>query len=387
MPVWADATLSAHLPVLRSRGESQTLEYIREFPQNVRELAKEIAAFASSNAGMLLLGVGNDGELVGLPTASTPEGRDSLLRRVGGVCHGAVKPAVRAAAAFAVEDDRAVLVVSVPKGAQPVYYCHEVPYIRHLTDSRPAEPNEVLELVRAWMATAPTDSDNESSALLSHLAAVLIDVIIYGEEREERGLNPWLDLWRAQYGQDAAQLRDLASSEEAQRQAIARSLFDLAKALDDVADFQLYLGETEFDSLVRTALEQATRLKADLIDPHPVSEQAVREAEKGVRAISRRLGDLVERMSALADDGRLDEVQAEASRLGRALLRIGHYSSKAVGEGRDTSLREIGRRLHLVETMEVCLDGGYSVGLVLQAVRERHAELQAILREAVVFQE
>lgn len=316
----ADATLSADLPVLRAQGENQTLEYIREFPQNARELAKEIAAFAISNAGMVLLGVGDDGELVGLPAAGTPEGRDSLLKRVGGMCHGAVLAAIRAAAAFAVEDDRTVLILSVPKGAQPVYYCHGVPYIRHLTDSRPAEPNEVLELVRAWLPTAPPEGGSESAAFLSRLAAVLIDVIIYGEESEERGLNPWLDLWRAQCGQDAAQLRDLASSEEAQRQAIGRSLFDLAKALDDVADFHLYLGETEFGSLTSKALEQAKRLKADLIDPHPLSEQAVREAKKTITATSRMLRDLVERMQAIAEEGRIKEVQTEASRLGLALL-------------------------------------------------------------------
>ena len=47
MPQWADERLSADLPVLRARGESQELEYIESFPQNVRELGKEIAAFAT----------------------------------------------------------------------------------------------------------------------------------------------------------------------------------------------------------------------------------------------------------------------------------------------------------------------------------------------------
>ena len=379
LPAWADATLSADLPDLRARGESQTLEYIREFPQNVRELAKEIAAFATSNAGMVLLGVDDEGELVGLPGAGTLEGRDSLLKRVGGVCHGTVMPAIRAAALFAVEDDRTVLVLSIPKGTQPVYYSHGVPYLRHLTESRRAEPHEVVELVRAWLPTAPSEGDSEAAAFLSRLAAVLIDVIIYGEESEERGLNPWLDLRRAQYGQDAVQLRELASSEEAQRQAIGRSLFDLAQALDDVADFQLYLGETELDSLTSTALDQAKRLKADLIEPHPLSEQAVREARKTITATSRMLGDLVQRMQAIAEEGRVEEIQAEASRLGLALLRIGHYSINQLREGLDGLLRQIGRQLHLVETIEVCMDGGYSMNLILQTVQESYDQLVSLL--------
>ena len=49
MPEWADEQLSRDLSVLRARGENQDLEYIESFPQNVRELAKEIAAFATSN--------------------------------------------------------------------------------------------------------------------------------------------------------------------------------------------------------------------------------------------------------------------------------------------------------------------------------------------------
>ena len=61
IPEWADSTLSTQLVELRACGENQELEYIAEFPQNVRGLAKEIAAFATLYKGIVLLGVAEGG--------------------------------------------------------------------------------------------------------------------------------------------------------------------------------------------------------------------------------------------------------------------------------------------------------------------------------------
>ena len=380
IPAWADPTLSAELVLLRARGESQELEYISEFPRNVRELTKEIAAFATSNAGVILLGVADNGDLIGLPDALTAEGRDSLLKRLGGLCRGAVKPSITPVAKFGTEDGRVVLAVSVPKGGQPVYYCHDVPYVRHLTESRPAEPNEVVDLVRSWLPTAPTQANGEASEFLSRLASVLIEVIIYGEESGERQFNPWLDLWRAQYERDAAELRELAASDEAARLSITRNLSELASALDEVAHFRLYLGAgDELSRRTGAALDQARRLKIDLIDLHPLNDRSLDQARRSVVGAIRRLADLVERMQSVVDDGRIEEVQAEASRVGLALLQVGHYPIDRLGEGLAQSLRSIGRELHLVEAMQFYMDGGHSVSLILHTIQEQHDGLAEIL--------
>src|SRR5271166_484092 len=94
VPDWADENFSKELPVLRSRGEGQHLEYMEFFPQQARELAKEVAAFATSNQGIILLGVSDSGDFVGLADAKTPEGRDSFVRRIEGICRGTLKPAI-----------------------------------------------------------------------------------------------------------------------------------------------------------------------------------------------------------------------------------------------------------------------------------------------------
>ena len=130
LPSWIDEQLSNDLPILRSQGEGQHLEFKKTFPQNAQDLAKEIAAFATSNQGTILVGVSDDGDLVGIKDAENQNGRDSILKRLGGICSGTVKPAITPIAKFARENDLIVLVISVPKGKQPIYYKGSIPYVR-----------------------------------------------------------------------------------------------------------------------------------------------------------------------------------------------------------------------------------------------------------------
>ena len=48
------------------RGESQTVEFKARLPDQVRDLGKEVAAFATSNAGTILIGVDDAGVAIGL---------------------------------------------------------------------------------------------------------------------------------------------------------------------------------------------------------------------------------------------------------------------------------------------------------------------------------
>ena len=119
---WIDEALSRELSLKRDRGEGQHLEFMGSYPENGHELSKEIAAFASSNRGTILIGVADDGSLEGLADMDTPEGRDLLCRRIEGVCHGNVRPAITPVIKFAREENAIVLAIEVPRGDQPIYY-------------------------------------------------------------------------------------------------------------------------------------------------------------------------------------------------------------------------------------------------------------------------
>jgi len=143
------------LGVALVEGEGQSIEFISSYPDNAHELAKEIAAFSTSNDGTIFLGVTDDGEVVGMASLDEATQRDALQQRVSGVTTGIVRPSVDVSLSFVPYRNKTVVRIFVPKGVHPVYYVRNVPYLRHLDKSRPADPHEVEALVlRARNASA-----------------------------------------------------------------------------------------------------------------------------------------------------------------------------------------------------------------------------------------
>lgn len=381
MPEWADEHLSRDLLVLRAKGENQDLEYMESFPQNVRELAKEIAAFATSNPGTILIGVSDTGDLVGLEDALTIEGRDTLLRRIEGICRGTIKPSITPTVKFANEDDKVVLVIIVPKGSQPVYYSNHTPYIRHVTESRPAEPHEIVELVKVWLPAVGLEREDQDplTHLISEIATVIVDVLIYADEADERNVNPWLEMWRTQFQQGAAELRELAIRDTAIEQEMSDELNELAQALDEVATFRMYLGCWEkLSALIRRVYELASSIKHRRIDPVPLSEASLGGIKQTIVSSGRSLSSLADRAEQMVEQGRIEEFQAKASAVGHILLRASQYKISSLQDGIDKKLQAIGRGLHLVETMRICLDGGRSLNAIIEKVKNYSSELNQI---------
>lgn len=121
LPEWADAECSRDLPSLRKKGEGQYLEYMQAYPSQARDLAKEMAAFATAGGGLILIGIDDSGGLVGLSDVNEMSARDSYLNRIQGLAHGKVDPPITPKVGFACEGQHAVLFVRVHKGSQPVY--------------------------------------------------------------------------------------------------------------------------------------------------------------------------------------------------------------------------------------------------------------------------
>lgn len=133
-------------------GEGQTTEFIEGFPDQAHELAKEIAAFGTSNPGIILLGVNNNGVPVGLKNMRSIENRDRLRTRVEGVSSNGIIPSLPIRVRFDVAKRHTIAIIEVPKGPEAVYYTtNGVPYIRHGSLSRPALPQEVNELVKRYL--------------------------------------------------------------------------------------------------------------------------------------------------------------------------------------------------------------------------------------------
>lgn len=381
-PDWADEGLSHDLAVLRARGEGQDLEYMEYFPTNTRELAKEIAAFASSNTGTILIGVSDSGDLIGIAECQDAAERDRLIRRLEGISRGTVKPAVTPTAKFAVENDQVVLVIVVPEGAQPVYYASNVPYVRHLTEARPAEPHEVLEKVQQFitrLATTTGGSEvDEKGPFFSRIARSLVEVLVYADQFQERQVNPWLDMWRSEFSYVASELRELAAEQLAVDEQISDDLLAIALSLDEVAKMRLFVGGgDDLAGATNRAAEKSRTFLSTHLDM-PVNDESLRHVKTTIDASNRKLKDLVARAETMINSGRTEELQSEASDLGRDLTRLSYYNIDAIGEGFRDSLRCIGKKLHLAETMRLYMDGGRSVQAVVDRISACSEQLDAM---------
>lgn len=383
VPSWADEGLSRDLPVLRSRGESQELEYKAEFPSNTRDLAKEIAAFASSNTGTILVGVDDTGELVGLSECSSLEGRDQLIRRLEGISKGTVKPSITPTAKFAVEDGKVVLAILVPKGAQPVYYSSNTPYVRHLTQACPAEPHEVIERVAAHLQTMKSSTgsevDDEKTRFYSSLARILSDILVVTDEAEDRQFNPWLDMWRSDLSYAASELRDMAVSAIAETDEVECELTKLASALDEVASMRLHLGSGgDLQQGVGQIAELAQEMMSKYVADAPLSENSLNQVRELIRTSALKLDDLRKRSVSMVESGRIEELQSQASELAKPLARVCRYNIDPIGEDIRLELKKVARTLHLTETMRLYMDGGASMRAVIDRVGESADKLRQL---------
>jgi len=359
------------------------MEFKREFPQQVSDLAKEIAAFATSNTGTILIGVKDNGDLVGIDEGHDGVVRDALLRRLEGICSGSLKPAVTPRVTWAIELNCVVLAVTVPKGYEPVYYSQGKPYLRHITTSRPAEPHEVVELVKQHLGTRLESGDSEGSeesTFYSNLGSILHRVLLWAETpARERSVNPWLEEWRADYEYAATDLREVAASDVAVRLGIDDRIREVADALTEVSMFRLSMGcWPELEKVASRASELALTLKRDTIDTITLSDESVSQVVDLLRQESRKLSDLNDRAQQIVDAGRVEELQSEVGSLGSKLVQLSFYDLSALGANVSSRLQEVGMGMRLLEASRIYMDGGVSVQQLVEKVKECASQLKEL---------
>lgn len=128
--------------------ESQNVEWKREFPPNAKELADNMASFATSNNGRIYIGIDRKGNLS--PTDPlTDATKDDVRMRVTGNAKS-VWPSVSHLTSIIEKNGRNIIRIDVPKGPEPIYYSKNVPYIRDNSQSRPATSDEVKELMQKY---------------------------------------------------------------------------------------------------------------------------------------------------------------------------------------------------------------------------------------------
>lgn len=114
-------------------GEGESVEF-KQSPSN--DLGKSVSAFSNTNGGAILIGVGDDGHLVG------SKGK-KVLQEISDFMASVVPAPKISTKTFSI-GDKAIVVVLVEKGAH-LYACRNVVYIRVGRNNRPLSIQEVIE--------------------------------------------------------------------------------------------------------------------------------------------------------------------------------------------------------------------------------------------------
>ena len=92
-------------------GEDSTTEFKREMPPQRNSLADEIAAFANTQGGIMLIGIDDNREIVGIE----PQNLDNVEKTIVEVCEDSIEPAVPVFTQKLRIDDKNLLKIEVPR--------------------------------------------------------------------------------------------------------------------------------------------------------------------------------------------------------------------------------------------------------------------------------
>ncbi len=125
------------------RGEDLHTEF-KEYLPNNEDLAKEIVAFANTDGGQIIIGVSNNGQIIGVSNL------DEVLRKVDDVAYNRCEPPITVLSETVKVEDKYVVVINVPKGDQRPYRTNSgFFYIRSGSRVRQASREELLRLFQA----------------------------------------------------------------------------------------------------------------------------------------------------------------------------------------------------------------------------------------------
>jgi hypothetical protein len=151
-PAWGQANvtveidLATQVQILVSRGEGPTVEFKRQLPgADPQGPMKTISAFANGDGGVIIFGVDDDGQVVGIKSDLS-----SAVDRLATLIW--TRPPVDCSPQIVELDDVSVVIVNVPPGAEPPYAIGTddrklVYYVRRGATSAPARPSDVRAAV------------------------------------------------------------------------------------------------------------------------------------------------------------------------------------------------------------------------------------------------
>jgi predicted HTH transcriptional regulator len=130
---------------LIEKGEDSQTQFKERF-ESIDALAAEICAFSNSNGGMILVGVSDDGEIIGL----AKEEIQRLNQWVSNACSQKIDPQVNVTTQNIKYGDKIVMVIRVPMGTNKFYIANGKDiWVKVGTDKRRARREEIQRLLQS----------------------------------------------------------------------------------------------------------------------------------------------------------------------------------------------------------------------------------------------
>ncbi|HWR28478.1 MAG TPA: RNA-binding domain-containing protein [Negativicutes bacterium] len=131
-----------------ARGEGKTLEFKESLPASER-LAKSIIAFANTGGGKILIGVKDEGEIVGIDNSTAPDYMDRISNMAHDLIHPLIAPDIYA---YSLQDMTIIVVEVYPSSLKPHFLKNRGKatgvYIRVGATNKQADPEYIQELER-----------------------------------------------------------------------------------------------------------------------------------------------------------------------------------------------------------------------------------------------
>ncbi len=124
-------------------GEDSMIEFKREMPHR-DSMADEIAAFANAEGGMILIGIDDNKEIIGIELQKL----DHIEKTVVEICHDSIEPAVRFDTQKLSIDEKNILKIEILKGL----FVHKSPngyFIRQGSSKREMTTEQLARLIQS----------------------------------------------------------------------------------------------------------------------------------------------------------------------------------------------------------------------------------------------
>lgn len=360
--------------------EGQGLEFMEDIPKNTSELAKEIAAFATSNPGTIYLGITDDGKKKGvnLNGKTIKKIKDELQNRIGGITQKTIKPPIQVTIDFIEDMNKLFVKINVPKGIKPVYYSNNIPYIRNLTNSEPATPDQVEELHKQYFQREST-TIREDMVFFETLMQ-LSDFELLWTDYTYRMVNPDFEQLRYDIASTGDALINLSFDKNIQRQNLNEELKKLGLMMKDLEKHRLHPdGGKSFevftekgDKISKMIEKIIPRIKKRIILPQEILDEINENLCKGIQEINHHW----ETRNDYLERGQLDLLKEDLRRLAYNFNRISNVPAQNTEKIYSAKLKDIALRIRRLSS------GKYFMkGIGINPITKIHDEMEELLIE------